>query len=157
MLKIGRATAIREALMKTRLAAVALLGAAMTSAPVAAGGEAAAELKRFQGTWAIESARARGQDLPKDKLQGATFTFTGERFVLRLSNGRKAEGTFKIDAGKKPRHIDLSALGETTAAIYAFEGDQLTLCGSEAGVRPNEFKSVAGSNTTLYVLKRVAK
>jgi uncharacterized protein (TIGR03067 family) len=143
--------------MKTRLAAVALLCGAFASAAVAVGGDAKAELKKFAGTWAVESARDRGKDAPEDKIKNTTFTFSGNKITFRQGTKEESEGTFKIDPTKKPRHIDLTIEGKPVPGIYAFEGGKLKICVNQGAERPTEFSSPEGSKITLIVLKRAKK
>src|SRR5262245_23067338 len=98
--------------MRTRLAGLVLLGVALVSAGVAAGGDAKAELKKFEGTWAVESAREGGKDVPADKFKGVTFTFRGDKMAFGKGD-EKDEATFKIDPGKKPPHFDITSRGKT--------------------------------------------
>src|SRR5262245_43413686 len=125
--------------MKTGVAV--LVCVALASASVAGGGDAKAELKKFEGTWEVESTRGRGKDIPAKEFKGGAIIFTGDQVTIRKKNGDREKGTFKIDPGKKPPHIDFKAGGETTPGIYAFKGGKLTLCLTEKGERPTEFES----------------
>src|SRR3954447_24519629 len=98
--------------MKTRLTAVVLMGVALASVGVAAGGDAKAERKKFEGTWAVESAVEGGMPVPAGKTRGATVTFSGDKVIVRGQSGQAIEGTFKIDPSQKPRHIDLTLKGK---------------------------------------------
>jgi uncharacterized protein (TIGR03067 family) len=138
--------------MKTRLAVFVLLGAALASAGVAAGGDAKAELKKFEGTWAIESAQRGGTVMSAAEAKMMTFTFTGSKVTQHFGD-KVRKGTFKINPGKNPRQIDVT-LDKTAKGIYAFKGGKLTLCLTESGERPTEFKSPEGSKTVILVLKR---
>ena len=58
--------------METRLGVLVLLGVLFVSGGVVPGGEAKdakAELKKFEGTWAVESARERGQDAAQSEIR----------------------------------------------------------------------------------------
>src|SRR5262245_6337432 len=157
MLKGGPVTRTREAAMKTRLGVLALLGAALASASVAVGGDAKAELKKFEGTWAVESAVEGGAAVPAGRIRDATVTFSGDKVTVRGQGGKAIEGTFQIDPGQKPRHIDLTLKGKAIPGIYAFEGGKLKLSTSREGGRPTEFSSPEGSKASLMVLKRATK
>jgi uncharacterized protein (TIGR03067 family) len=143
--------------MRTRLAGLVLLGMTLVSASVAVGGDAKADLKKFAGTWAVESARERGKDVPEEKIKKVTVTFAGDKFTLSFEGKRDDEGTFTIDPGKKPRHIDLNAKGKSIPGVYAFEGGRLKICFSEGGERPPGFDTAKGSKNVLLVLKRAKK
>jgi uncharacterized protein (TIGR03067 family) len=145
--------------MKTRLAAVLLAGAALASLGVAAGGDTKADLKKFEGTWAVESLQFDGKAEPEDKLRHATYTFAGNKVTQRRIDQQQPEqeeGTFVIDAGEKPRQIDVTTRDQMIVGIYAFEGGKLKLClvGKGRG-RPTRFESPVGGKTALVVLKRV--
>jgi uncharacterized protein (TIGR03067 family) len=141
--------------MKTRLAAVVLLGAAFAAVGVAAGGDAKKDLKRFEGTWAIESGTKAGMALPAEEVEKVRLTFAGNKVTQRMGD-KEEEGSFKIDPGKKPRQIDVTMKGKTYAGIYAFEKGKLKICiTDEGGERPTKFESPEGSKTAVVVLKRV--
>jgi uncharacterized protein (TIGR03067 family) len=152
-----RTLLLREATMKTRLAVLVLLEMMLASGGAAAGGDAGAELKKFEGTWAAESAREEGKDAPEFDVKKIAFTFTGNKVAFRYGDEDRMEGTFQIDPGKKPAHIDVTIKGEKAPGIYVFEGGKLKLCIGTGKARPTEFRSPAGSKTTLYVLKRLKK
>ena len=145
--------------MKTRLGVLVLLGTVLTSAGIAARGDGKdvkAELKRFQGTWAVASSQKGGK--PVGMLKNGRLTFAGDRITLRQGDQETFEGAFQIDPSKKPRHIDLMFNGEKAVpGIYASEGGKLKLCLNPDGERPTEFRSPEGSNTLLLVLKRAKK
>jgi hypothetical protein len=55
--------------------------------------------------------------------------------------------------------MDMQSTGyhgeKTYSAIYALEGDTLTICRPDEGQRPAEFASKPGSNILLYTAKRI--
>jgi uncharacterized protein (TIGR03067 family) len=139
--------------MKTRLVAVVLMGAAFASVGVAVGGDAKADLKKFAGTWAVESAVAGGKEEPADKIEKVRFIFAGDKLTFKEGD-KEEEGSFKIDPAKKPKQIDLTIKGKSHEGIYAFAKGKLKLCVALEGGRPTKFESPAGSKTILVVLKR---
>jgi uncharacterized protein (TIGR03067 family) len=141
--------------MKTKLAVLVLLGTALASASVAVGGDAKGELKKFEGTWAIESGQRGGKAMPAADAEKITFTFAAGKFTQTYGDMEK-EGTFNIDPGKKPPQIDMTLGDKTVEGVYAFKGGKLTLCVAEKGQgRPAKFESPEGSKNILLVLKRV--
>src|SRR5690242_12093673 len=68
----------------------------------------AEDQKKLQGTWELTSVAFGGKEIPggtKDKK--VSVIFAGDK--LTFKEGDKAEeGTYKIDATKKPKHIDLT-------------------------------------------------
>jgi uncharacterized protein (TIGR03067 family) len=139
--------------------AVVLLAVVFASASVVAGGDAQGDLKKFAGTWSVESAQKGGKEGPERDIKELRFVFSGDKLTLKF--GEKAmEGSFKIDPSKKPRQFDITLKDKTGQGIYRFKGDKLELCisdpdGGEA--RPTEFKSAEGSRTILFLLKRETK
>jgi uncharacterized protein (TIGR03067 family) len=74
------------------------------------------------------------------------------------------EGTFKLDAGKEPRKIDLAITtgndkGKDQLGIYQLTGDMLKVCFAAPGSkdRPTEFASKANPRTLIVVLQREKK
>jgi uncharacterized protein (TIGR03067 family) len=133
-----------------------LLGIPLVSAGVAAGGDAKAELKKFEGAWVVESGKSNGRVLPEKEAQQMTATFAEGKATFS-DGGKKEKGSIKLDPGKKPRHIDLTIGSDTFPGIYAFEGGKLKLCYDEGGKRPTKFESPKGSKVSLLVLRRVKK
>jgi uncharacterized protein (TIGR03067 family) len=127
--------------------------------------KAAKDLDRFQGTWVLVSSEANGVKADAEELKKAeiTLAFEGEKFTVKLSNG-KTVGTFKPDPAKKPRAFATTATdpaGKTSEGIgiYKFDGDTLTFCfvvGAGKG-RPTEFEAGAGSEAVLQVFRRDKK
>ena|SRR5947209_5184092 len=135
--------------------AVVLLAVAFTSAGVVAGGDAKGDLKKFAGTWSVVSAVKGGKDAPENEIKDIRFIFSEDKMTFKKGDETK-EGTFKIDATKKPRQIEVTIEGKSHPGIYKFEGDNLKMCVGH-DERPTEFKSADGSQTMLIVLKREKK
>ena len=136
---------------------IVLLAVVFASPGVVAGGDAKKDLKKFEGTWAVHSAKKGGREGPANETKQLRFVFSGDKMTLML--GEKAlEGTFKIDPSKKPSQIDMTLQGKAVEGIYKFEDGMLELCLSEPGTaRPAEFKSPEMTMTLLLVLKRAKK
>jgi uncharacterized protein (TIGR03067 family) len=121
------------------------------------------ELKRFQGTWTIESSEAGGQKAPADQLKDMTVTFDGDKHTVKNASEVIQVGRQKIDPTKSPKTIDVTmtegpSKGTVMLGIYKFDGDTLTVCfDMEGKKRPTEFKSPPGSQTFVNVHKRVKK
>jgi RNA polymerase sigma-70 factor (ECF subfamily) len=162
---------------KLKLAAVALLivavlGAGVGSlqplgagaAPPAATPKApASDRDRFQGTWVGVELAHEGPAAPC--REGLTLVFEGDRLLIPATNevvGPTAIPVgFRLEPQRAPKWIDLSPPargpnpGKTLPGIYAFDGDQLTLCfAAPGGQRPTEFEAPARSGRTLIVLRR---
>jgi uncharacterized protein (TIGR03067 family) len=138
------------------LLALAVLGAGVLTPHARAQGAKGkkTDKERFQGTWEVVSGQRGGEQLPEEITKAVTLTFEGDKVTFKLGDMVK-EGTFKLDPTKKPRAIDVTFDDKTGEGIYAFDGKQLKLCVPEPGQgRPSEFKSEAGSQTHLVVLRR---
>jgi uncharacterized protein (TIGR03067 family) len=113
-----------------------------------------------QGTWEITDGTVSGKPAPAEMRQGIKFKFDGEKLLLSVP-GSTQECTFKLDAAKKPKALDITALdgpnkGKTLLAIYELKGEELKLClpNHDNQDRPTEFKSPEGSSLAVFVLKR---
>jgi uncharacterized protein (TIGR03067 family) len=110
--------------------------------------------KALQGAWkAIEG----GKD-------GTTLTFTADKFVLQFKDD-SATGTFKVDASKNPKTIDMHITGGTakvaekykgkiSLGIFAIEGNKLKWCAGEPGSddRPTAFPTKDSKTKSLYII-----
>jgi uncharacterized protein (TIGR03067 family) len=140
-----------------RIKAAVLLAVVFGTAGVVAGGDAKGDLKKFEGTWSVVSAKKGGKDAPEEeKIKDVRLTFSGDKLTIKHGD-KTMEGTFKIDPGKKPRQIEVTMMDKGVEGIYRFKkGGLLEICVNEpGGGRPTEFKSPEDSKTMLLVLKRV--
>ena len=121
------------------------------------------ELKKFQGTWTIESSVTGGTELPADQLEGFIVTFEGNTHTLKKGDEVIQVGTHKLDPSQSPKTIDMTLTagpnkGAVMLGIYEIDGDTLKACFDPQGKkRPTEFKSAPGSQNFLNVHKRVKK
>jgi uncharacterized protein (TIGR03067 family) len=121
------------------------------------------ELKKFQGTWTVESVKAGGKKLPADLFKGMTVTFEGDKYSVKMGDMVIQAATQKLDPSKSPKTLDAKVTdglnkGAVILGIYEISGDTLKECFDPEGKkRPTEFKTAAGSQTTLVVHKRVKK
>ncbi len=137
-----------------RIKAVVLLAAVFASAGVVAGGDAKADLKKFEGTWSVASAQKGGKEAQEGEIKQLRIVFTGDKITLKFGEKSK-EGTFKLDPTKKPKQIDVTLEDKTAQGLYRFNKDMLELCVVEpGGERPTEFKSPEGSMVMILILKR---
>src|SRR4051812_24815847 len=136
-----------------------LLAAILTASVVQAEGKkpAAKDEDRILGTWEMVSGEKGGEPAPDKLVKTLRLTFKTEGKLHVQAKDEDKDGTWKIDATKKPRQIEIMAEDKTLEGIYELDGDNLKLCVSEGGSRPSEFKSPEGSKTMLLVLKRQKK
>jgi uncharacterized protein (TIGR03067 family) len=132
--------------------AVSLLGADEQKA------DSKKDLEQLKGTWNVESITVDGAK--KEDLTGGKFTFDGDKMMIKLGD-MIHEGTFKLDASKEPKQIDVTPgdgpdKDKLLEGIYFLSKDELKLCiGHHSGdERPKDFESKEGSKGLLIVLKR---
>lgn len=121
------------------------------------------EVRKFQGTWTIESSVTGGKEIPVADLKGFIVIFEGDKHTVKKGDEVIQVGTQKLDPSKSPKTIDVTMLegpnkGAVMLGIYEFDGDTLKACFDPQGKkRPTEFKSATGSENFVNVHKRVKK
>ena len=122
-------------------------------------GDAKKELALFQGTWRFTSLEIEGKKVPIDMFKDAKLIIKDETFDY-VGAGEDAKGTFKIDASKKPKTVDITYTegplkGKVLKAIYELDGDTYKICLDPAGNdRPTKFETKEGSPIVLETLKK---
>src|SRR5947209_11888318 len=107
---------------------VALLPAADTAKDDAANKK---DKDKLQGSWSLVRGEQDGRQVALDQVKFYRLSITGDKYTFKAKNDT-IEGAFKIDAGKRPRAIDVTPeKGDTSPGIYAFEGSELKLCLSD--------------------------
>ena len=125
--------------------------------------DAKKELKKFEGAWTFESVEAGGKMMPADPFKGMTVTFEGDKYSVKKGDEVNNAATMKLDPSKLPKTFDSTVTegpnkGTVILGIYEISEDTLKVCFDPEGKkRPTEFKTAAGSPTTLVVHKRVKK
>ncbi len=118
------------------------------------------DAKTLQGVWTVFRARRDGEI--DAELAGATVVIADDTFMSKSGEKVSAQGTWKIDAGKKPKSIDIEYTdgpekGQTVRGIYSVNDGIWSLVLSPAGQdRPVSFKPSSYIGYTLLILK-VAK
>ncbi len=125
---------------------------------------------RLQGKWKVVALEEEGKNVLKDKDE-ITVVFKGDKAIYDEKGKKPDEATFKVNATKKPKHLDLvlppnkadkTDKGMKIQAIYELDGDTLKLCyrmppptakDQTLTERPMEFDSRKGG--TLLRLQRV--
>src|SRR4051794_16334820 len=82
----------------------------------------------IQGKWTAISIEVNGQTISDDNLKSWQLTITGDNYSMIIGESTE-EGTFKIDATKKPMAIDAfpnkgAAAGQKRMGIFEFDGDK---------------------------------
>lgn len=143
------------------------------------GKRAKADSELLQGKWQIVSSTYEGRER-KYAEDEEVMTFK-KSSVLHSEPGGKLHLRFRLDETKKPKTIDAIVLGgedlfdltdlgdldqrldkrlneckEQIQGLYLIDGETLKLCiGGKLGERPSDFEGKEGSNSTLYILKKV--
>ena len=114
--------------------------------------------EKLTGVWACVSGVNDGKALSEDIVKQLKLTLTKDRYKTEKGQALLFDGIYKIDAGQRPKHIDITApegeqAGKTSKGIYALEGETLRMCYADKD-RPKDFESKPGSSATLVVWKR---
>ena len=127
----------------------------------AAADEAKTDQEAVQGKWRIVSFIFNGQPMAEDTYKDLRLEIKGDKYLI-TEGGATASRTFKLDPTKKPKAMDVTYddgpnKGKTNHAIYALEGDILTICRHQHPEmeRPKDFTAKAGSDRALIKWKRV--
>jgi uncharacterized protein (TIGR03067 family) len=84
--------------------------------------------------------------------------FEGDRISWIMADGQVSTGTFRLDANKTPKELDVHLDDERgMRGLYRLEGDTLTTClGHPGGPRPADFVTDRAGKVFLLVLRREA-
>lgn len=113
--------------------------------------------KALQGTWVVVSGLRKGK--PCEDVKDARFIFKNNSVSIRRAGEADTKMTYRLDASKSPRTIDVTAEGRVNQGIYELRGDVLKLClaGVSSKKRPAKFSSEKGELKVLIELKREKK
>jgi uncharacterized protein (TIGR03067 family) len=149
----------------TRVALIALF--ALAGATAHASDQAADEVKKLQGEWQAVEIETQGKKVSKDnpEVKNLRFVFDGQGITLPIPDGggQGRKKTYKLDATKSPKEIDITSLDgqekdQTAACIYKLDGDRLTICipyfTKDPSIRPKEFKAGADDGIMVITLER---
>jgi uncharacterized protein (TIGR03067 family) len=121
------------------------------------------ERAKMQGIWQVVSSEEDAQATPDFIVQNLKIVIKDDQISLKgVEDLLKKFGkiTMVVDPATTPKIIDFkidagSEKGMTYEGIYELKDDTLKICAStRSGNRPDEFKTSAGSNRVLFVLKR---
>ena len=122
---------------------------------------AEAAQKNLHGIWTATKAERDGT--AADDLVGHRLSFTGNRFQIQSKDVKPLyAGTVRVNPSAKPAAIDFKHTegglkGKAWKAIYALDGDTLTICDNAENLdksRPAAFEAKSGSGYVLITFKR---
>ncbi|MBI2806471.1 MAG: TIGR03067 domain-containing protein [Planctomycetes bacterium] len=125
-------------------------------------GDAKSDQAKLQGTWVAVSLVEKGKAEPPDRVRTLKLIIMGNKYIYQLgSDDKRFVATFKIDPTTKPKSMDVvfdagPLKGKTMKSIYAFDGDELRICGGR-DKRPSEFSSTQGDGEIVFTFIRVKK
>jgi uncharacterized protein (TIGR03067 family) len=121
----------------------------------------AKDKEAMQGDWNCDKMVRDGMALPDDAAQALFRNVKGDAYTVHRFRAKAGSGTFKLDASKTPKQIDMTPDGGkagTIEGIYKIDGDKLTMCyAAPKGKRPTAFESKEDSGVTLTVWVREKK
>jgi uncharacterized protein (TIGR03067 family) len=95
-----------------------------------AGDATAKDREKLQGSWVLTGISVGGKEVKGDLKEALVITFKGDAVQFKEGDKAAQDGTYKIDAGKDPRHMDLvkeKAGKQDIVGIYALDGDTLKI------------------------------
>jgi uncharacterized protein (TIGR03067 family) len=115
-----------------------VLGSLLGAPPDPRSNPAEKDRALLTGTWTIESATCCAEPIPtlfKGPKEGepVTWTFEGDRFKAFVGGPKDAveEGTFRLDPGQSPKHIDLIPPKDSwhvpRKCLYTVKEDEMTI------------------------------
>ena len=141
-----------------KLKVLAVLACALLAAGAGGQEQKKTDEDKIQGTWTFVSLERGGVDVNDDFVKDAKLVITADKVKI-LAPGKDMEVGYKLDASKKPKHMDIlvneGGKELVIMGIYELDGDTLKVCfGGPTDKRPNELKTQGGSNEQLVVMKR---
>jgi uncharacterized protein (TIGR03067 family) len=151
-----------------RLTAIAFVTTVLGGSVALSGEHESAEAKKLQGEWQAVEIQAKGKTSTKDDgdVKNLRFVIKGDGITIPnpSEEGKERKQTFKVNAAKSPKEMDITSLDgqekdKTAACIYKLDKDRLTICipyfTENPSVRPTEFKAGANDGIMLITLERV--
>ena len=120
--------------------------------------EARSDLDGLQGDWQVVAVEQGGRVLPKDQFPFTSLRIRDDTIVHEGGPHHLLKVRFRLHPEQQPKAMDMESEGyhgDIYHAIYALEGDTLTICRPDDATRPTEFASSPGSNVLLYTAKRI--
>jgi RNA polymerase sigma factor (sigma-70 family) len=116
------------------------------------------DLDGLKGDWQVVWVEQDGQVLPKDRFPVTSLKIQDDTILHEGGPHQFLKVHFRIYPDRQPKAMDMESEGyhgDRYYAIYALEGDTLTICRPDDATRPAKFASSPGSNVLVYTAKRV--
>jgi len=114
--------------------------------------------KAFQGTWTIVETKKEGKK-GEEPVSAPTVVFDGDKYRIKAGDKVVEEGTFKVDASKTPKQIEVAATAGTDKGmrwhgVYELKDESLrAVVGPTDKDRPAKLEA-PGPGTRTFTLKR---
>jgi RNA polymerase sigma factor (sigma-70 family) len=122
--------------------------------------EARSGLDVLQGDWQVVAVEQDGRVLPRDQFPYTSLRIRDDFILHERGLDRLLKVRFRLHPEQRPKAMDMEPEGhpgDIYNAIYALEGDTLTICRPDDATRPTEFASSPGSKVLLYTAKRIRR
>ncbi len=106
------------------------------------------------GVWDVVGLETGGRpDLDKS-YRFSSFIFTPEKVIFREGFNPPLEFGYVLNPQASPKAIDLTIRGFTASGIYKLDGDELVMCLSMGGSRPQAFTTRGRNDAEMFTLRR---
>jgi uncharacterized protein (TIGR03067 family) len=78
------------------------------------GGDTKKDKEKLQGTWKLTQIELGGKKIDLPEGMSMQFIFTGDKVMMKGSPKGDEEGTYTLDAAKKPKQITLARSATST-------------------------------------------
>lgn len=110
------------------------------------------------GRWELVTGECRGKcnEVSSELLGQHCVTFTADEFIMSFHGVEKQREKYTVDWTVTPKTLDITCMGGLIKAIYAIEGDTLSICQTERNeqFRPTEFIAKEDSVGTLLTYRK---
>jgi uncharacterized protein (TIGR03067 family) len=135
-----------------------LLAVAVLGGMAPAEEKADADLEKLQGAWVLHALEIDGKTIPAPDGAGTFIFGKDKKLVLKETGKKDKDGTYKMDAGKDPKELDLIGSkdkeNEVMQTIYQLDGDTLKLAYSVEGAKGKRPTAFDSKKAAIMILKR---
>ncbi len=110
------------------------------------------------GCWQLVTGESRGKhnEVSSELLGQHCVTFTADECIMSFHGVEKQRETYTVDSTVTPKTLYITCMGGLIKAIYAVEGDTLSICQTERNEnrRPTAFLAKTDNDGTLLTYRR---